>query len=75
MAETSSSFSKLKKLRAELCKSKSNHDTISKIRVQLISELISTRSMIENSEAGFNTVVIDKINSMISLVREDMEQQ
>ena len=71
MAETSSSFSKLKKLRAELCKSKSNHDTISKIRVQLIS----TRSMIENSEAGFNTVVIDKINSMISLVREDMEQQ
>ena len=70
-SQSGSSFSKLRKLRDELCKGKSDHDSIDEIRDQLISELISTREILKNSESDFDSTVIEKVNSMLSLLRED----
>ena len=69
MSKNESSFSKLKKLRAELCKDKAGSLLLLNVKNEVISELIKVKKLLESNDSTDEIVV--KIDHVISLIDEN----
>ena len=71
MSKEESSFSKLRKLRDELCKNRSSSPLLLNVKNELISELILAKKLIENNDSTDEIVI--KIDHVISLIDETIK--